>query len=97
MYERLRRFMHESLGFGPYYVFFVIGAAIWLFASGSVPTNWTTILAVPSVIGVTAGMYRCWRWATWRTPDEFAATIRKLESSRQVKIGRDKTVPTRSI
>jgi hypothetical protein len=79
--------MHERLGFGPFYVFFVIGAAIWLFASGTVPANWITILAVPLAIGLTAGIHRCWRRATWRTPAEFAATIRKMENSRQRKAG----------
>jgi protein-S-isoprenylcysteine O-methyltransferase Ste14 len=84
--------LHERLGFGPLYVLFVIGAAIWLFAVGSVPTNWITILAVPLAIGLTAGIYRCrcraiygcWRRTTC-TPGEFAATIRKMANRRQQK------------
>jgi hypothetical protein len=79
--------MHERLGFGPYYVLFVVGAAILLFTSGTVPMNWITILAVPLAIGLTAGIYRCWCRAiyrcwgtTWRTPGEFAAAVRKAAS-----------------
>jgi hypothetical protein len=84
--------MQERLGFGPYYVLFVIGAAISLFALGTVPMNWITILAVPLAIGLTAGVYRGWcraaygYWGTtWRTPSEFAAAVRKaarLEADR---------------
>jgi hypothetical protein len=74
--------MHERLGFGPYYVLFVTGAAIWLLAFGMVPANWITILAVPSAIGLTAVIYRCWRRATWRTSEEFAAAVRKAAKGR---------------
>jgi hypothetical protein len=74
--------MHERLGFGPYYMLFVIGAALCLFALGTVPANWITILSVPLAIGLTAFIYRCWRRATWRTPDEFAAAVRKAAKGR---------------
>jgi hypothetical protein len=82
MCEKLRNFRHEKLGFGPYYVFFVTGAAIWLFALSTVSANWITIVVVPLVIGLTAVIYRYWRRATWRTPDEFVAAIRKAAKVR---------------
>jgi hypothetical protein len=84
MYQRLRSVMQERLGFGPYYVLVVMGTATLLFALGTVPMTWITILAVPSAIGLTAGIYRCWcrtiygYWGTtWRTPDDFVAAVRK--------------------
>jgi len=78
MYNKLRIVMHESMGFGPYYVFCVIGAAICLFASGAMPTNWITISAVPLTIALTAVLYRSWRrLVAPRTPGEFVAAVRK--------------------
>jgi hypothetical protein len=76
--------MHERLGFGPYYVLVMIGVATLLFALGTAPMNWITILAVPLAIGLRGGIYRCWcraiygYWGTtWRTSDDFAAAVRK--------------------